>query len=41
VGGRWKRVARFRLGNEIRKSRYWEEEREREWSRLCGGELES
>lgn len=23
---RWKRVARFRLGNEMREGRYWEEE---------------
>lgn len=25
---RWKRVARFRLGNEMREGRYWEEEEE-------------
>jgi len=33
-------VARFRLGNEIRESRYWEKERERK-CRLCKGGLES
>lgn len=37
---RWKRIARFRLGNEMRESRYWGEQRERE-CRLCGGERES
>jgi len=28
---RWRRVARFRLGNEMREGRYWEEEK----NRLC------
>lgn len=32
---RWRRVARFRLGGEVRESRYWEEE-ERKIYRLCG-----
>lgn len=31
VERRWRRVARFRLGNEIREKRYWEEEE----GRLC------
>lgn len=35
---RWKRIARFRFGNEMRESRYWGEEREKE-CRLCGGKL--
>ncbi|XP_067217103.1 LINE-1 retrotransposable element ORF2 protein [Linepithema humile] len=37
---RWKRVARFRLGNEVREGRYWEEEEKRR-CRLCGGERET
>lgn len=28
---RWKRVARFRLGNEMREGRYWEEEMQAMW----------
>lgn len=32
---RWKRVARFRLGNEMREGRYWEEEMQAMWK---GGE---
>ena len=34
------RIARFRLGNEMREGRYWEREEERR-CRLCGWELES
>lgn len=37
---RWRRVARFRLGSEVRESRYWEEEEERT-CRMCGREVES
>lgn len=37
---RWNRVARFRLGNEVREGRYWEEE-EKRLCRRCGGEIES
>jgi len=37
---RWKRVARFRLGSEMREGRYWEGE-ERRKCRLCGYEEES
>lgn len=37
---RWKRVVRFRLGNKMRKGRYWEKEEEKE-CRLCGGERKS
>ncbi|KYN22000.1 hypothetical protein ALC57_05612 [Trachymyrmex cornetzi] len=33
--GRWRRVARFRLGNEVRDGRYWEGEEERK-CRFCG-----
>jgi len=33
---RWKRVARFRLGNETLEGRYWENE-EKRMCRLCGG----
>ena len=36
---RWKRIARFRLGNEMRGNRYWEKE-ERIMCRVCGGERE-
>ena len=32
---RWKRVAKFRLGNEMREARYWEEEEKRR-CRICG-----
>lgn len=35
---RWKRVARFRLGNEMREGRYWEEEKR---CRLCGRGVET
>jgi len=37
---RWKRVARFRLGNEMREGRYSEEETNRLYS-LCGNGLET
>ncbi|EZA52484.1 hypothetical protein X777_08600 [Ooceraea biroi] len=37
---RWKRVARFRLGNEVKEGRYWEGE-EKKRCRLCGMEKES
>lgn len=37
---RCRRIARFRLGNEMREGKYWGEVRERE-CRLCGGEIES
>lgn len=37
---RWKRVLRFRMGNEMKESRYWEEEKKRS-CRLCGGERET
>jgi len=33
---RWQRVARFRLGNEVKEGKYWEEE-EKGKCRLCGG----
>jgi len=33
-------VARFRLGNEIREGRYWEEE-EKKVCRLCGDKVET
>lgn len=36
---RWRRVARFRMGNEMRESRYWEDEEKRK-CRLCGNERE-
>ena len=32
---RWRRIARFRLGNEMRGGRYWEEEEKRS-CRVCG-----
>jgi len=38
--GRWSRIARWRMGNEIREGRYWEEP-EKRTCRLCGGEVES
>jgi len=38
--GRWRRIARWRLGNEIREGRYWEE-KEKRICRLCEGEEES
>jgi len=34
--GRWSRVARFRLGNEVQERKYWEEEGKK-MCRLCGG----
>ena len=37
---RWKRVARFRLGNEMREGRYSEEEEKRR-CRICGQGEES
>ncbi|XP_077255453.1 uncharacterized protein LOC143893678 [Temnothorax americanus] len=37
---RWGRVARFRLGNEIGESRYWEAE-EKKKCRLCGNKEET
>ncbi|EZA50331.1 hypothetical protein X777_11275 [Ooceraea biroi] len=36
----WKRIARFRLGNEVRDGNYWEEEEKRR-CRLCGVKKES
>lgn len=38
--GRWQRMARFRLGNEMREGRYWERE-EGKLCRLCGMAAES
>ncbi|KYN50622.1 hypothetical protein ALC57_15112 [Trachymyrmex cornetzi] len=38
--GRWRRMARFRLGNEVREGRYWKGEEER-CCRLCGNEEET
>ncbi|XP_024875959.1 trichohyalin-like, partial [Temnothorax curvispinosus] len=37
---RWGRVARFRLGNEIGESRYWEAEKKKK-CRLCGNKKET
>lgn len=37
---RWRRVARFRLGNEMLGSRYWEEE-ERIRCKFCDREKET
>lgn len=37
---RCRRVARVRLGNEMREAKYWEEE-ERKICRLCGRERET
>lgn len=34
---RWRRVARFRLGNEMRESRYWKEEEKRR-CKICRNE---
>lgn len=31
---RWRRIIRFRLGNEIREGKYWEEEEKRR-CRIC------
>lgn len=36
---RWRRVARFSLGNEMKEAHYMEEEEKK--CRLCGGEMES
>lgn len=36
----WRRIARFKLGNEMRESRYWKEKKSRK-CRLCGGAKES
>lgn len=36
---RWRKVIRFRLGNEMKKSAYWEEE-ENKMCRLCEGKIE-
>jgi len=33
-------MARFRLGNEVKEGRYWEERREK-LCRLCGNEVET
>ncbi|KYN09441.1 hypothetical protein ALC57_18448 [Trachymyrmex cornetzi] len=38
--GRWRRVARFRLRNEVKEGRYWEEEEESK-CRLCGSGWET
>lgn len=35
---RWMKVARFRMGNEVKERRYWEEKKLR---RLCGGEVKT
>lgn len=32
---RWRRIVRFRMNNEIKGTRYWEEEKKRR-CRLCG-----
>lgn len=37
---RWKRMARFRLRNEMLRNKYWEDE-ERKKCRLCGKKEES
>jgi len=37
---KWRRVARFRLGCEMKEGNYWEEE-EKKVCRLCGRERES
>lgn len=37
---RWRRVVRYRIGNEVRESKYWEEQRDKE-CRLCGMERET
>nr|XP_034195024.1 golgin subfamily A member 6-like protein 6 [Osmia lignaria] len=37
---RWRRVAKFRLGNEVKEAKYWEKEEERK-CRLCGWEEET
>lgn len=36
---RWQGVARFRVGNEIRRERYWEGE-DKKTRRMCGNEEE-
>lgn len=39
---RWRRMAKFRLGNGIRGGKYWEEEEEeKRRCRLCGAEEET
>lgn len=35
---RWMRVARFRMGNEVKERRYWEEE-EKKLMRRRGGDM--
>nr|XP_034194028.1 uncharacterized protein LOC117610568 [Osmia lignaria] len=37
---RWRRIARFRLGNEVNKAKYWEKEEKRR-CRVCGWERET
>lgn len=42
---RWKRVARFRLENEMKEGRYWEEEMQAMWKgggnmRACVGGMQ-
>jgi len=37
---RWRRVMRFRLGNEIREGFYWEKD-ENKVCRMCRGEMET
>lgn len=37
---RWRRMIRWRLGNEMREGKYWEEE-ERRSCRICEGGIES
>lgn len=34
---KWQKMAKFRLGNEMREGKYWENEEKRA-CRLCGGE---
>lgn len=35
---RWRRIARFRIGNEVREARYWQSIDDR-YCRVCAGEL--
>lgn len=37
---RWRRVCRYRMGNEVREGAYWESEEKRS-CRMCGGEEET
>lgn len=37
---RWKRVAKFRLGNEMKGEWYWGKE-EKQQCRMCGGRVET